>query len=571
MKKDRITNFLSEQKEKVTIDIIYNKNKHKGVTKAFVFYLVRLKLNHIITLLNTAKDRKEFTKLLRSNIQNDKSKNISLSLLTGEAYGLYDYTKISYINRNIADRYISHKITQNDSHTLIKLYKSQLINYINNHNKIKNRVRELYQTSKGTIEDFTTTFEEARFDKLCKYLFVEQPLEHQDREAIEYISLILFQLESLYDKDILLNHSDFVTFEIEYGYFDLYYNNLVYQDDIPSLEERFNTYNREKNITSEQLYRLRKVELLEERIASLTSPSKDLVLKKIELLKREKNIKKQAILIDECYEYYETKYREEIVSSLYSPIESHEVSDYAELQNILLHLFIRNPEMRIPSLEIEYKKEIIAKRGIKVTGEEELTEEEKKEFQNKIDYARDVLLNPVVTSESLNETSNYSDSSGLRWYRSNTSNQISASLFSKRNLLQLGNCVGVGFDNTSISPKNIICSSPVYQTTNMGIDNIEINPEYRFDELSAPLSELESKPQTEIVMFRKNKEIKTNPAYVFAIINGFDARRDEQTIEKARQYAEKNHIKLIIFNNKKLRLSYEEQNKAQDDTKNKMK
>jgi len=131
-------------------------------------------------------------------------------------------------------------------------------------------------------------------------------------------------------------------------------------------------------------------------------------------------------------------------------------------------------------------------------------------------------------------------------------------------ILRQGNCVGVGFDRTSISPENIIISSGGYQTTNMGVNNLEVEPNDHFANFSAPLSELVASRRTELVMYRRHNEMKTNAAYVFAIINGYDEEKDRQTIEQAREYAEKNNIKLIVFNNYKIRKSYEEM--LQDET-----
>ena len=124
--------------------------------------------------------------------------------------------------------------------------------------------------------------------------------------------------------------------------------------------------------------------------------------------------------------------------------------------------------------------------------------------------------------------------------------------------MNLGDCIGVGFDSNSIDPRNIIISSNQYQTTNMGVSNLEINREDWFRETSAPLSELMNARLTEVVMYRSKDNIDTKAAYVFASISGTDSRKDEEIITKAREFAEKNHIKLIVFNRLKLKQSYEE-------------
>ena len=73
------------------------------------------------------------------------------------------------------------------------------------------------------------------------------------------------------------------------------------------------------------------------------------------------------------------------------------------------------------------------------------------------------------------ETS-YSDANGFNKYYSDTTNQISASVFNGTDLidnLSLG-IVGIGFNKETVNPEAIAISSDEYQTSNRGLYNMEI-------------------------------------------------------------------------------------------------
>lgn len=557
MRKKSAEEIIYSQKQKITIELLYLRNKNKGVTKDFIGLLVNQNQTVALELLNKAKSKADFHRLVKENYQQliNKYGSIFECLLTGEAYGIYD-ASLNLIPANEGKSFLSHNHEQETLKQAIYQNAQALTSYINQHNILRHQLLPVEKINGNPIFNINHNFTEEEFKSLFDLLFEKE--DNYSNFSKKHLSAFITMLLSVYDKDILLNNGDLFSFELEYGYYDKYSEMILDGKEIPSIQERMATFNNEKNITSEQHYRLEHIDLLEKRISSLNAKSKELVLDKIKLIRQETNREKQAKLIDECFEYYEKSYRQEIVDSLYSPQASTEITDFREIETVMIHTFLRKADIKLNSYEQSLKEEIIGRRGIKVTGEEKLTEEEKREYQEKIEYAVNVLLNPVITSESLDSDSIYSDSTGFRWYRSNTSNQLSTSVFGIEQIMRQGNCVGIGFDKTSISPKNIIISSKYYQTTNMGVNNLEIEPADQFDSLSSSLGELKESSKTEVVMLRKNGGIKTNAAYVFAIINGYNEEKDQETIKQAREYAEKNHIKLIVFNNYKIRKSYDE-------------
>ncbi len=567
MAKKNVHDFFKDKKQILTIDYLYARNKGKGITKSFIELLVYQNQNEVIKLLNSAKSFEDFKLSIKNNLEKICARSsVFLTYITGGSLELYDGHK-EFIPLDMAKNFIKNDFSKEELKLILELYKDVIIEYINNHKDIKHRVSSSSRVVDGScdalVTDFTEEFDDKNFAVAVDLLFKEAQ-SFDEIEAKKVLSTIISEIGSLYDKDFILNNIAFVKFEIQYGYFDKYITLLRYRKDIPSIEERMRIFEEQRSITNDQQYRLEQLDLLEKRISSLNDEKKEIFLDKIRLICEESDIKVRARLIDECFEYYESQFRKEIVDSAFSPANSLEVSDFSMLNPALLHIFIRNPMVMLDSYRDELKKEIIAARGVKVTGQEELTPTEMEEYQSKIDYAINVLLNPVITSKSLDKKTLYSDSSGLRLYTSDTTNQISLSLFSPEILMHLSNCVGVGFDKNGIRPENIIISSSSYQTTNMGVDNLEVSPEYRFMAFSAPLEELSKFSRTEIVMYRDNNGITTDASYVFAVINGYDEAKDKETLDSAREYAVKNNIKMVVFNIKKLKQSYEAMFQAEE-------
>lgn len=573
MKRTSAKEIISSHKEKIYLEYLYQRNKHKGVTKEFINFLIEQKLTNVLKYLNESKNLDEFHNKITTNIDSIKTRlgYVFECLITGKIFKHYNVS-LTFITKELAEAFIKNNYNKEDLLKIIDMYSNIFASYINQNNSLKHSLQPVEIVSGFPVIDFKPNINETTFKELCNLLF--KPTNIKTDQNTTELSLFIVRILSLYDKETLFNNPEFVNYELQYGYFDTYVELLSSNKEIPSVEERLNLFNQEKNITSTQHYHLKDIDLLEERISSLQAKSKNLVLEKIRLAKEETNMSKKAKAIDECYEYYETTYRKEIPDSLFTPTSSIEVTDFRSVDTVMLHAFIRSPMNTLPKYREELKQSIINSRT-KVTQEQELTEEEQQYYQSKIEYAINIALNPVITSISLDRDSIYSDATGLRWYKTNTSSQISTSIYSIEILMNINNCIGVGFDNTSFSPDNIIMTSKYYQTTNMGVDNLEISPEDKFSNLSSPLSELKKAKQNEVVLHRDNNGSKTNAAYVFAIINGRNIEQDKDTIEQAKKYAEDNNIKLVVFNNYKIRKSYEEflneQPREQQETSKKLK
>ena len=256
--------------------------------------------------------------------------------------------------------------------------------------------------------------------------------------------------------------------------------------------------------------------------------------------------------------------KEEILSALHSPKSSETVfSDFDDLDVIMVHSFIRSPESIIEKYRDKAIEEIISRRKDD-NKDPNLTELEEKILDGLMEKAREKLNNQAAVEETVDINILYSDASNIQHYTSNTSNQISASIFSPENILKLGPSVGIGFDQKSVPSENIVISSRSYLTTNKGLQNIEI-PGGFIDKCSSTLQEMLQESANEVLMLRKGPNASTKSAYVYvALCEETDEKaiqKNKTNMEKARQLAKKNNLPLIVFDIPKLKQSYQNKQK----------
>jgi len=520
----------------VKISTFYNKNKHKNITYNFSEYLFNHNLLNLINDINKTKNKEQLDDLLKNNIEKYSKYNmVNISLLLGNTTNIYNFY-LDSVSINTAKIFLNNNIDLSNHKEIINKYKSIILDYINNNNDLKNSFK-LDNNSLNIInEDF--------INNLIDKMFIENSnLSFDEKNNVKILNKIFLNLESIYSKETLLTNYDFVKYEIENNYFKKYISLLQDNQNIPSLNERIDNYNSYKDLSVSQIEKLNNINLLEKRINNISLKEKEELLTKLNKIKEESNLINKIDLLEEIYSDYERLYRIEIINSLYSPSSSIEITNYEQLKPALLHAFIRNTNKLFNSYEEKIKNEIINLRNNNDKSND-LTKEEQDILNKKLEYANKVLFNQVVVEESANMDIHYTDSTGLRGYVTNTSNQISATLFSEEALLNMGSCIGIGFDYEGLSEENIAMSSSSYQTTNMGLENLEIEEEFK--ELSSPLSELLKSNKNEVVLFRKNLDSVTKSSYVFVSLSG--SRYDKELLLKAKKLSEENNMKLVIFN-----------------------
>ena len=161
----------------------------------------------------------------------------------------------------------------------------------------------------------------------------------------------------------------------------------------------------------------------------------------------------------------------------------------------------------------------------------------------------------------------YADASGFDEYMSDTSNQISASVFEGKELVESSKngIIGVGFNEETITTDAIAISSNSYKTTNKGLNNLEYKKGKEFEEMSSPFSELiKSNGRSEIVMYRRGMNFETKASYIFATIDSSNKKQTAGIMNEIEQTRKKEGLKVVIYDKYKIRESMEKDRQLQD-------
>ena len=161
----------------------------------------------------------------------------------------------------------------------------------------------------------------------------------------------------------------------------------------------------------------------------------------------------------------------------------------------------------------------------------------------------------------------YSDSSDFERYYSDTSNQISASVFKGKELIDSLDdfgVFGIGFNKETLTSEAIAVSSNDYKTTNTGLNNLVYDERNEFKNLSAPFSEvLEASGKSEIVMHRRGMEFDTKASYIFARIDSSNSKQTNEIMKQIEQIREKEGLKAVIYDVYKIRESLKQSEQEQ--------
>ena len=540
----------------LTIEHLYTKSnsysvKHKAAEESVRKALLRD--------VSKAKNTKDLAKRITSNYPKyAKRDRIDLNILTYPLLKRMDISVLGSLNTQLAGRLLENNYSFEEMQEFTNRYAPSITQYILSDNNLKNKLLP----SKDGVIDFTKKFTEEDFNALVNSLKTK---ENHDRMEITNSSCFLLQrvlvpLMCMYSKQDLNNH-EFIDFEIKNGYFKKYFDNLMAGKPIPTVEERKSLFEKERAYTPEQISLFKQSEDLYKKISTLSNEDQ-----RGKLLVALKSAIKDGdyIKLEKVNSFFQRAYKEEILSALHSPKSSETVfSDFDDLDVIMVHSFIRSPESIIEKYRDKAIEEIISRRKDD-NKDPNLTELEEKILDGLMEKAREKLNNQAAVEETVDINVLYSDASNIQHYISNTSNQISASIFSPENILKLGPSVGIGFDQNSVPSENIVISSRSYLTTNKGLQNIEILGGF-IDKCSSTLQEMLQESANEVLMLRKGPNASTKSAYVYvALCEETDEKaiqKNKTNMEKARQLAKKNNLPLIVFDIPKLKQSYQNKQK----------
>ena len=355
----------------------------------------------------------------------------------------------------------------------------------------------------------------------------------------------------IYSRDDIKNNFDFILYDI---------NN----SDTNSLDDRRKKYLLHSSLSNNQLRKIDELSILKQRLQGISGKESEQLLSRLNAI--ENNLDENISELEDIYGDYEVLYRKDLIDNLYVPREDVTViENYKDLRPQLIHQFIRNPE-KFRDMEIEKIKEKIISARTNGNDSEELTEDEQKRLNKLINQVDANLDQYKVNYTTDGRGIAYTDSFGLNSYHSDTSNQISASVFEGEELinsLSVG-IIGIGFNKETLTPEAIAVSSNSYKTTNKGLNNLEYNEENEFKEMSSPFSELlKAGGQSEIVMHRRGMEFDTKASYIFARIDSSNSKQTNEIMKQIEQIREKEGLKVVIYDVYKIRESLEQSKQEQ--------
>lgn len=526
------------------------KTKKFDMNNSFLDFIIEREdseeFQKILKLIDKSKNKQD----LSNNIQDNLKYNgfYKCSLLLGNYLGFYDSSFFECNHIDIKPEFISNFNNSNFDKTF-EILKNYFFEYIVNNNEYKN----CFLSTDIIKYDFTKELNKEYIDSFFESIIKKRELDDNNysynrmKVLYDYIIKILGN----YSIDDIINNFDFIKKDL---------NN----DNNKSLTERKQEFEENKNLSDIEIKHIKDVDMLEKRLKTISNESSKSLLDRLNKIKD--NLNENIEELNDIYLEYELLLREDIVDKLYVPqSEITIVDNYNDLRPQLIHILRRDPNKFRSSLEEKVKDSIIKERDNKDSSEE-LTKEEELEFNKRINLI-EAELDPTQVNYSFEPMGHYTDSSGFRAYKSDTSNQIAASIYSEKYFLKSlsTGLIGIGFNKEGLTPEAIALSSSSYLTTNMGLNNIEYDENKEFDRMSAPYEELkENDGNSEIVMFRRNMEYDTKASYIFCTIDSSNEKRSKDIIEKCRELSKSSKLKIVVYDLYKIRKSYEESLKEQE-------
>lgn len=523
-----------------------NKCKKLDISKDMLTFLVERinmkEVKEILNIIDKSKNKKDFKNNIVEYCKNTKYIFISYLFLFGNVTNNYRLFTNS-ITSDTYRKYNYDNFNNKDFTNSLQILRDNFYEYLLMDNELKNS----FLIDKDGSYNYTIDLDK----ELCLKIFDDaiqgnitdnNKLNSCYSIVMEYINNIV----GIYGTEIIENNFDFIRYD------------LSNKEDL-SLEERMNKYLERKNLTDSQKEKIDNINILKNKLKSINNTKSKELLDRLENIDLEKNIED----LEDIYFEYENLFREDIISHLYVPSGDYTlVEDYRDLRPQLIHMFIRTPEKFRNDIENRIIEDIIKNREDKKNTNEELTVEEKEEFNKRMGLAN-AMLNPAIVNHSYdNSEFVYSDKNGFNYYHSDTSNQMSASIYSEEYYLKCPTrsfMMGIGFNSNGLSPWSIAVSSPKYLTTNKSLTNLEYDISREFETMNASYTELtKNDGKSEVVLFRKGMDFETKASYVFITIDSSNKEKSEKMINEAKELAESADLKLVVYDLYKINKSYEE-------------
>ena len=538
--------------KKMAYNIIYGRKfKKLNVDKSLSDSLIdRRKDSYakdILKLINKSKNRDEFSSNIIDYLKLKGRNAYANSLLIGNVTGKYYFNNFYYDSV----KGLNLDAFTKDNEDLIQDLKSHFVEYIVSNNERKNTFSERMPVGKSLMKDLSQDLNKEELIKdFDKVLNGEKT--NDDNTKPRVVSKYLMKTIGVYTKEDIKENFDFVLYDIDRG-------------DNNNIDERRRKYLLHSNLSDNQLRKIDEAKVLKLRLQKINGEVSEQLISRLNNI--ENNLDENITELEEIYSDYEVLSREDLIEHLFVPQNDITiVENVSDLQPQLIHQFIRDPK-KFKKLEIEKIKEKIIKERFDKNDSQELTEDEQERLNELMNRVDENLNQYKVNYSTDSKGKKYTDASGFDEYMSDTSNQISASVFEGKEFVVSSHVgiVGVGFNEETLTTDAIAISSNSYKTTNKGLNNLEYNEENEFEEMSSTFSELiKSKGRSEIVMHRRGMDFDTKASYIFATINSSNKKETAKIMDEIEQIRKKEGLKVVIYDKDKIKESMEKDRQLQD-------
>lgn len=538
--------------KKIAYNIMYGRkfkklNIDKKLSDSLIYRRKDSYAKDILNLINKSKNRDEFSTNIIDYLKLKGRNAYANSLLIGNVTGKYYFYKFypdSLEGLNL-DAFTK------DNEDLIQDLKSHFVEYIVSNNERKNTFAERIQVGKSLMRDLSQDLNKEELVKDFDRVLNGENTNDEHTKP-EVISNYLMKTIGVYTKEDIKENFDFVLYDIDRG-------------DKNGIDERRRKYFLHSNLSNNQLRKIEEAKVLKLRLQKINGEVSEQLISRLNNI--ENNLDENITELEDIYSDYEVLSREDLIEHLYVPQNDVTiVENVLDLKPQLIHQFIRNPK-KFRKLEIEKIKEKIIKERFDKNDSQELTEDEQERLNELMNRVDENLNQYKVNYSTDSKGKKYTDASGFDEYMSDTSNQISASVFEGKEFVESPDVgiIGVGFNEEKLTTDAIAISSNSYKTTNKGLNNLEYNEENEFEEMSSTFSELiKSKGQSEIVMHRRGMDFDTKASYIFATIDSSNKEQAAKIMDEIEQIRKKEGLKVVIYDKYKIKESMEKDIQLQD-------
>ena len=538
--------------KKIAYNIMYGRkfkklNIDKKLSDSLIYRRKDSYAKDILNLINKSKNRDEFSTniidYLKLKGKNFYANSLLIGNVTGK-YNFYDFYLDSVEGLNL-DAFTK------DNEDLIEDLKSHFVEYVVKNNKHKNTFSERMPVGKSLMKDLSQDLNKEEVVKdFDRALNGEKT--NDDNTKPRVVSKYLMKTIGVYTKEDIKENFDFVLYDIDRG-------------DNNNIDERRRKYLLHSNLSNNQLRKIEEAKVLKLRLQKINGEISEQLISRLNNI--ENNLDENITELEEIYSDYEVLSREDLIEHLFVPQNDITiVENVSDLKPQLIHQFIRNPK-KFRKLEIEKIKEKIIKERFDKNDSQELTEDEQERLNELMNRVDENLNQYKVNYSTDSKGKKYTDASGFDEYMSDTSNQISASVFEGKEFVVSSHVgiVGVGFNEETLTTDAIAISSNSYKTTNKGLNNLEYDEENEFEEMSSTFSELiKSRGQSEVVMHRRGIDFDTKASYIFATINSSNKKQTAKIMDEVEQIRKKEGLKVVIYDKYKIKESMEKDRQLQD-------